>query len=61
MSLIRKVDKQNKFISMFNTKTGFYVRTGIIENGKDINVDPFMTSFPELLDIGIMEIGRAHV
>ena len=54
MALIRKVDKQNKFISMFNTKTGFYVRTGIIENGKDTNVDPFMTSFPELLDIGIM-------
>ena len=54
MSLIRKVDKQNKFISMFHTKTGFYARTGILENGKDTNVDPFMTSFPELLDVGIM-------
>ncbi len=54
MALIRKVDRQNKFISTFNTLTGFYRRTGIIENGKDTYVDPFMTNFPELLDIGIM-------
>ncbi len=54
MSLIRKVDKQNKFISMFDTRTGFYARTGILKDGKDTNVDPFMTNFPELLDIGIM-------
>ncbi len=54
MALIRKVDRQNKFISTFNTLTGFYRRTGIIENGKDTHVDPFMTNFPELLDVGIM-------
>ena len=52
--MIRKVDKKHKFVSMFDTKTGFYVRTGVIENEKDTGVDPFMTSFPELLDIGIM-------
>lgn len=53
--LIRKTDKKNKFISMFNTETGSYMRTGIIENGKDTGVDPFMSSFPELIDIGIMQ------
>ena len=25
------------------------------ENGKDTNIDPFMASYPELLDIGIMQ------
>ena len=53
--MIRKYDKKNKFMSMFDPKTGFYARTGILdENGKDTGVDPFMTSFPELIDIGIM-------
>lgn len=54
-NMIKKVDKKNKFISMFNPDTGFYMRSGIIENGKDTGVDPFMTSFPELLDVGIMQ------
>ena len=53
--MIRKIDKKNKFVSMFNPDTGFYVRSGVIEDGKDTGVDPFMTSFPELLDIGIMQ------
>ena len=53
--MIKKIDKKNKFVSMFNPETGFYVRTGIIdENGKDTGVDPFMTTFPELIDVGIM-------
>lgn len=52
--MIKKIDKKNKFISMFNPDTGFYVRSGVIENGKDTGVDPFMTAFPELLDIGVM-------
>lgn len=53
--MIRKIDKQNRFISIFDPKTGFYIRSGIIdENGKDTRVDPFMTSFPELIDVGIM-------
>ena len=50
-----KVDKKNKFVSMFNPETGEYMRTGIIENGKDTDVDPFMASYPELLDVGIMQ------
>lgn len=53
--MIRKIDKKNKFVSMFNPDTGFYMRSGVIEDGKDTGVDPFMTSFPELLDIGIMQ------
>lgn len=54
--MIRKIDKKNRFISMFNPKTGFYVRSGIInEEGKDTGIDPFMCAFPELLDIGIMQ------
>lgn len=53
--MIRKVDKKNKFVSIFNSDTGFYMRSGIIENGKDTGIDPFMASYPELLDIGIMQ------
>jgi radical SAM protein with 4Fe4S-binding SPASM domain len=46
--------KEKDFVSFFDEKTGYYMRTGIIENGKDTGKDPFMTSFPELLDVGIM-------
>ena len=53
--MIRKyIDKENNFIDFFNHRTGEYLRTGIIENGKDTGVDPFMRSYPSLLDIGIM-------
>ena len=53
--IIKKIDKNNKFISIFNQNTGFYMRSGVLENGKDTGVDPFMASFPELLDVGIMQ------
>jgi radical SAM protein with 4Fe4S-binding SPASM domain len=54
--MFRKVDKKNKFVSIFDPNTGFYMRSGVLdENGKDTGVDPFMASFPELLDIGIMQ------
>ena len=53
--MIKKVDKKNKFVSCFDPDTGFYFRTGILdENGIDTGVDPFMSSYPELIDIGIM-------
>lgn len=53
--MLRKVDKENRFISWFDPKTGYYKRTGVIDDeGKDTGVDPFMTSFPELIDVGIM-------
>lgn len=53
--MIKKFDKENSFVSMFDPKTGFYMRSGVIENGKDTGEDPFMASFPELLDIGVMQ------
>ena len=52
--LIRKVDQENKFVSVFDPRTGFYVRSGVIEAGIATDEDPFMASFPELIDIGIM-------
>jgi len=51
---ILKIDKEHKFIAEFNTEDGHYVRSGIIEKGVDTNVDPFMASYPELIDVGIM-------
>ena len=48
-------DTQNHFYEIFNTETGFYMRSGILDkDGKDTNVDPFMRSFPALIDVGIM-------
>lgn len=54
--IIRMVDKKNRFAEIFNPKNGFYVRSGMFdENGKDTGVDPFMRSFPSLIDVGIMQ------
>ena len=48
-------DKRYRFKSAFDTDTGAYVRTGILdENGNDTGVDPFMASFPHLIDVGVM-------
>lgn len=61
------IDKQYRFLSAFDDETGAYIRTGILdEHGRDTGVDPFMASFPHLIDVGVMgrcihEIGRAHV
>ena len=49
-----KIRKEKEFVSFFDENTGRYIRTGIIENGQDTGIDPFMASFPELLDVGIM-------
>lgn len=49
-----KIRKEKTFISYFDEKTGRYVRTGIIKDGIETKEDPFMASFPELLDVGIM-------
>lgn len=40
--------KEQNFFSCFDEKTGTYIRVG--KDGKE----PFMSSFPELLDVGIM-------
>jgi len=48
-------DEKYHFKSAFDTETGAYVRTGILdEEGRDTGVDPFMASFPHLIDVGIM-------
>ena len=51
---IRRADLCEHFIVRFNSKTGFYMRSGIIENGEDSGREPFMASFPHLIDVGIM-------
>ena len=51
----RIFDEKYRFIYSFDTETGFYMRTGILdEEGKDTGVDPFMGSFPHLIDVGVM-------
>ena len=37
-----KVRKEKDFLSFFDENTGRYVRTGIIQKGKDTGIDPFM-------------------
>lgn len=49
-----RVKIEKNFISFFDEKTGNYIRTGVLKNGKMTETDPFMASFPELLDVGIM-------
>lgn len=51
--LIHK-DNNYHFVSVFDEYSGFYMRSSVIENGVETQVDPFMSEFPELLDIGIM-------
>lgn len=48
-------DEKYHFKSAFDTETGAYVRTGVLdERGRDTGVDPFMASFPHLIDVGVM-------
>ena len=48
-------DKRNRFRSYFDTRTGAYLRTGILdEGGRDTGKDPFMASYPHLIDVGVM-------
>ena len=62
-----KYDSKYKFYSIFNDQTGFYMRSGILQEGTidtekdpfctkavDTGKDPYMASFPELIDVGIM-------
>lgn len=54
--MIQKItDKAYHFITLFNSETGAYVRSGILdESGKDTGIDPFQASFPHLIDVGVM-------
>jgi len=48
-------DKKYSFKTAFDTVTGMYVRTGVLDaDGNDTNIDPFMASYPHLIDVGIM-------
>lgn len=57
VSDMKQVIKDNKyrFVSAFDSETGLYIRTGILdEQGNDTGIDPFMASFPHLIDVGVM-------
>lgn len=54
---MKYIIKDNKyhFMSMFNTETGEYVRTDILDkHGRSTGKEPFMASYPHLIDVGIM-------
>lgn len=46
-------DKYN-YTYCFDTELGFYFRSNIIKDNKITDEDPFMSSFPHLIDVGIM-------
>ena len=53
--IYRIIDRKYNFYSVFNTETGAYLRTGILDkDGTDTGIDPFMGSFPNLIDVGVM-------
>lgn len=44
-----------KFCEIFSFDTGFYMRTGVLDdNWKDTEEDPLYRSYPQLIDIGVM-------
>lgn len=48
-------DTDNSFETFFDSDTGFYYRSGILDSeGNDTGKDPFSASFPHLIDVGIM-------
>lgn len=52
-------DKRFKFIEWFNEDTGVLVRSDVLYPKLESVVEPYMRSYPELLDIGIM--GHCHI
>ncbi len=48
-------DRAHRFAAGFEPETGFYYRSNARDaGGRDTGRDPFMASFPHLLDVGIM-------
>lgn len=48
-------DEEGRFWYAFDDMTGAYVRTGILDDdGRETGEEPFMASFPHLVDVGIM-------
>ena len=62
-AFLEKIDKKNHFKSRFYIKSGLYKRSGVFdEDGFDTGKDPWMSSMPELIDVGILghcEHGRS--
>ena len=54
--MITKImDPKYKFMTLFSDTTGSYIRTNVIGiDGKQTEEEPFMASFPHLIDVGIM-------
>lgn len=53
--MFRRIDKKYRFVTVFDPEKGFYLRSGVFNSqGKETEQDPFMASFPHLLDVGIM-------
>lgn len=49
-----KIDERYNFRSMFDPENGTYIRSGIYKNGVETSINPFRSSFPHLIDVGIM-------
>lgn len=48
-------DQKYRYKSLFDSDTGQGIRSNVYdEDGNDTGADPFMGSFPELLDVGVM-------
>ena len=56
--MITYYDKKYDFFELFNEENGFLLRSNKLINGIESNEPPFLRSFPELIDIGIM--GSCH-
>lgn len=55
MTILTYYDEKYKFKELFDTSSGMYLRTAILNNdGRETSEEAFMRSFPSLLDIGIM-------
>lgn len=54
-NFLKLVDEEFGFETYFNPHDGQYLRTGVLDQtGQETGREPFMSSFPQLLDVGIM-------
>ena len=47
-------DEAYKYYYCFDSSSGFYYRSNIIKNGVVTQEEPYMSSFPHLIDVGVM-------
>ncbi len=48
------INKSERFVELFNDKTGTMIRSSVIKGEVDTGINPFSRDFPSLIDIGIM-------